>query len=175
MITLEIIVFTVSILFGIVLYVRESKRNKVYRFFNKLMHAKDLQMSPNNPKGFVHQQPFLMRLVWVTLFFLVAAVIVAFVTPFDGFYIQYFASAIVGTLAGTYIASMFFATSKGLKKENIKKVIEKGKDFVEELTQGEENIIEVEATEVPEKLEAKTEEPPQKSARDRLKDKGMIN
>lgn len=175
MITLEIIVFTVSILFGIVLYVRESKRNKVYRFFNKLMHAKDLQMSPNNPKGFVHLQPFLMRLVWVTLFFLIAAVIVAFVTPFDGFYIQYFASAIVGTLAGTYIASMFFATKKGLNKESIKKVIEKGKDFVEELTEGEENIIEVEATEVPEKLEAKTEEPPQKSARDRLKDKGMIN
>jgi len=175
MITLEIIVFIVSILFGIVLYVRESKRNKVYRFFNKLMHTKDLQMSPNNPKGFVHQQPFLMRLVWVTLFFLIAAVIVAFVTPFDGFYIQYFASAIVGTLAGTYIASLFFATKKGLNKESIKKVIEKGKDFVEELTEGEENSIEVEATEVPEKLEAKTEEPPQKSARDRLKDKGMIN
>jgi len=175
MITLEIIVFIVSILFGIVLYVRESKRNKVYRFFNKLMHAKDLQMHPDNPKGFVHQQPFLMRLVWVTLFFLLAAVIVAFVTPFDGFYIQYFASAIVGTLAGTYIASMFFAGKKGLKKDNLKKVIEKGKDFVEELTAGEENTIEVEATEVPEKLEAKTEEPPQKSARDRLKDKGMIN
>ncbi|MEM7085546.1 MAG: hypothetical protein AAF489_05145 [Bacteroidota bacterium] len=175
MITLEIIVFIAAILFGIVIYVRESKRNKVYRFFNKLMHAKDLQMHPNNPKGFVHQQPFLMRLVWVTLFFLVAAIIVAFVTPFDGFYIQYFASAIVGTLAGTYIASMFFAGKKGLKKENIKKVIEKGKDFVEELTEGEENVIEVEATEVAEKLEAKAKEPPKKSARDRLKDKGMIN
>ena len=175
--TLEIIVFIGAILFGIVIYVRESKNNRLYRFFNKLMHAKDLQMLPGNPKGFVHLQPFLMRLVWVSLLFLLGAIVVAFVTPVDGFYIQYFASAIVGTLAGTYIASMFFATSKGLKKENIGKVIEKGKDFIEELTEGDQQTIEVEATEVPEKLEAepKEEEPPKKSARDRLKDKGMIN
>jgi glucan phosphoethanolaminetransferase (alkaline phosphatase superfamily) len=175
--TLEIIVFIGTILFGIVLYVRESKNNRLYRFFNKLMYAKDLQMAPHNPKGFVYQQSFLMRLVWVSLLFLLAAIIVAFVTPVDGFYIQYFASAIVGTLIGTYVASMFFATSKGLKKENLKKVIEKGKDFIEELTEGDQNTIEVEATEVPEKLEAesKTTEPPKKSARDRLKDKGMIN
>jgi glucan phosphoethanolaminetransferase (alkaline phosphatase superfamily) len=177
MITLEIIVFIAAILFGIVIYVRESKRNKLYRFFNKLMHAKELQMSPDNPKGFVYQQPFLMRLVWVSLLFLLAAIIVAFVTPFDGFYIQYFASAIVGTLIGTYIASFFFATSKGLQKENLKKTIEKGKEFIEELTEGDQEIIEVEATDVPEKLEAesKPEEAPKKSARDRLKDKGMIN
>jgi len=175
MITLEIIVFIVAILFGIVIYVRESKRNKLYRFFNKLMHAKDLQMAPENPKGFVYQQPFLMRLVWVALLFLVTAIIVAFVTPFDGFYIQYFASAIVGTLIGTYIASAFFATAKGLKKENLKSAIEKGKDYVEELVEGDQTTIEVEATEVPEKLEAKPDDPPKKSARDRLKDKGMIN
>lgn len=175
--TLEIIVFIGAILFGIVFYVRESKNNKVYRFFNKLMHSKDLQMAPHNRKGFVHQQSFLMRLVWVSLLFLLAAIIVAFVTPVDGFYIQYFASAIVGTLIGTYVASLFFATSKGLKKDNLKKVIEKGKDFIEELTDGDENTIEVEATEVPEKLEVepKPEEPAKKSARDRLKDKGMIN
>ena len=173
--TLEIIVFIAAILFGIVLYVRESKNNKVYRFFNKMMHAKDLQMAPHNRKGFVYIQPFLMRLVWVSLFFVIITAVVTFVTPINGFYIQYFASAIVGTLIGTYIASMFFATSKGLKKENIGKVIEKGKEFIEELTDGEENIIEVEATDVPEKIEAKPDEEPKKSARDRLKDKGMIN
>jgi len=175
MITVEIIVFTVSILFGIVLYVRESKSNKVYRFFNKLMHTKDLQMDPENSKGFVHLQPFLMRLVWVTLFFLIAAIVVAFLTPFDGFYFQYFASAIVGALIGTYIASLFFATSKGLKKENLQKAFEKGKDFVEELAEGDKKALEVEATEIPEKLEIEPEEAPKKSARDRLKDKGMIN
>ncbi|MEM7185899.1 MAG: hypothetical protein AAF466_04500 [Bacteroidota bacterium] len=177
MITLEIIIFIVSILFGIVIYVRESKRNKLYRFFNRLMHTKELQMSPDDPKGFVYRQSFLMRLVWVSLLFLLAAIIVAFVTPFDGFYIQYFVSAIVGTLIGTYIAGFFFATSKGLQKENLKKTIEKGKEFIEELTEGDPDVIEVEATEIPEKqeVEPKPEEPPKKSARDRLKDKGMIN
>ena len=173
--TLEIIVFIAAILFGIVLYVRESKNNKVYRFFNKLMHAKDLQMAPHNRKGFVYIQSFLMRLVWVSLFFVIIAAVMTFVTPFNGFYVQYFASAIVGTLIGTYIASMFFATSKGLKKENIGRVIEKGKDFIEELTEGDKNTIEVEATDIPEKIEAEPDKEPQKSARDRLKDKGMIN
>ena len=43
-----------------------NRNNKTYRFFNKLMHAKDHQNGPvKTPKGFVHHQPFLMRLVWV--------------------------------------------------------------------------------------------------------------
>ncbi|NNM22618.1 MAG: hypothetical protein HKO54_03620 [Flavobacteriaceae bacterium] len=173
--TLEIIVFIASILFGIVLYVRESKSNKLYRFFNRMMHAKDLQMADFNKKGFVHLQPFLMRLVWVSLFFVILAALVTFVTPINGFYIQYFASGIVGTIIGTYIASLFFATSKGLKKENLGKAIEKGKDFIEELTEGDQDTIEIEAMEESEKLETKPTDSPKKSARDRFKDKGMIN
>ncbi|MBX2829340.1 MAG: hypothetical protein KTR22_14330 [Flavobacteriaceae bacterium] len=173
--TIEIIVFIAAILFGIVWYVRESKNNKIYRFFNKLMHAKDLQMKADNKKGFVHIQPFLMRLVWVTVLFVLAAVIVAFVTPINGFYIQYFASAIVGTLIGTYIASSFFVASEELTKENIRKKAEeayqKGKEFVEDLKGEEEEETAAETSE-----EAKPEEPEteKKSARDRLKDKGMI-
>lgn len=180
MITIEVIVFITTILFGIVIYVRESKNNRLYRFFNKLMHSKELQMKDDNPKGFVYEQPFLLRLVWVALLFLLVAIIVAFVTPFNAFYFQYFASAVVGTLIGTYIAAAFFGASKGLKKENIKEAIEKGKDFVEELAEGKKDTIEslpadrqVEAKDVPEKLENQNE-PSQKSARDRLKDKGMI-
>jgi len=173
--TLEIIVFIAAILFGIVLYVRESKNNKLYRFFNKMMHTKDLQMAPHDRKGFVYIQPFLMRLVWVSLFFVMIALLVTVATPINGFYVQYFVPAIVGTLIGTYVASMFFATSKGLKKENIGKVIEKGKEFIEELTEGDVNTIEVEATDIPEEIESKPDEEPKKSARDRLKDKGMIN
>jgi len=96
-----------------------------------------------------------------------------FIIPFQIFQIQYVATAIVGTLIGTYIAAAFFGASKGLQKENIKEAIEKGKDFVEELAEGKKDTIEVEAKEVPEKLEEQNE-PSQKSARDRLKDKGMI-
>ncbi len=169
--TLEIIVFIGAILFGIVWYLRESKNNAIYRLANKITHAKDLQMKPENKKGFVHEQPFLMRLVWVTVLFSVGAGIVTFVTPINVFFIQYFASTIVGTLIGTYIASAFIGAKDATSQENLEKAFDKGKEFVEDLIEGEE--------EVQEKLtETKSEPEPlpkaKKSARDRLKDKGMI-
>lgn len=173
--TLEIIIFVLAILFGILIYWRESKSNKIYRFFNHVMHAKDLQMKPDNRKGFVHKQVFLMRLVWITLIFVLAAAAVSFATPINVIFFQYFVSAIVGTLIGTYIASAFVVTSEGLKKENIKKnlekVYDKGKDLLEDITDGDE----AEAPSEESKTAPEPEEPPQKSARDRLKDKGMIN
>ncbi len=168
--TLEIIVFIGAILFGIVWYWRESKSNKIYRLANSITHAKDLQMKPDNRKGFIHEQPFLLRLVWITLLFALGAGIVTFVTPINVFFIQYFASAIVGTLIGSYIASAVIFTRESTSKENLEKVFDKGKEFVEELVEGEEEVVQ----------EAKAQETTQpepeakKSARDRLKDKGMI-
>lgn len=168
--TLEIIVFIGAILFGIVWYWRESKSNQLYRLANKITHAKDLQMKPDNQKGFIHQQPFLLRLVWITLLFAVGAGIVTFVTPINVFFIQYFASAIVGTLIGSYIASAVIFTRDSTSKENIEKVFDKGKEYVEDLVEGDEEVIEEP------KAKKITEPEPEvkKSARDRLKDKGMI-
>jgi Na+/H+ antiporter NhaC len=168
--TLEIIVFIAAILFGIVWYWRESKSNKLYRLANKITHAKDLKMKPDNQKGFIHQQPFLLRLVWVTLLFALGAGIVTFVTPINVFFIQYFASAIVGTLIGTYIASAFIFTRDSTSKENIEKVFDKGKEFVEELVEGDEEVVPEQKIEVTPEPEVE----PKKSARDRFKDKGMI-
>ena len=169
--TLEIIVFIGAILLGIVWYWRESKSNGIYRLANKITHAKDLQMKPENKKGFVHEQPFLMRLVWVTLAFAVGAGIITYVTPINVFFIQYFASAIVGTLIGTYIASAFVFAKDSTGKENLEKAFDKGKEFVEDLVDGEDEMNEG-------KAEVKSEPEPapkaKKSARDRLKDKGMI-
>lgn len=170
--TLEIIVFICAVLFGIVWYWRESKSNKMYRTANKITHAKDLQMKADNRKGFIHQQPFLLRLVWVTLLFSLAAGVVTLVTPFNGFFIDKFASAIVGTLIGTYIASAVIFAKDSTSKENIEKVFDKGKDFVEDLVEGDEEVVEE-----PKVKEAAPPEPEveaKKSARDRLKDKGMI-
>lgn len=168
--TLEIIVFIGAILFGIVWYWRESKSNKMYRLANRITHAKDLQMKPDNRKGFIHQQPFLLRLVWITLLFTVGAGIVSAVTPINVFFIQYFASAIVATLIGSYFASAVIFTRDSTSKENIEKVFDKGKEYVEDLVDGDEEPIEEP------KAEEITEPEPeaQKSARDRLKDKGMI-
>ncbi|KAA3621129.1 MAG: stage II sporulation protein M [Flavobacterium sp.] len=170
--TLEIIVFVIAILFGIIIYWRESKSNRLYRFFNHMMHSRELQMKADNRKGFVHKQVFLMRLVWITLIFVLGAAILSFATPINVIFFQYFVSAIVGTLIGTYIASAFIFTSEGLKKENLKKnfdkAVEKGKDFVDDLR--EEVDPEPKGEDTPENKKDADE----KSARDRLKDKGMI-
>lgn len=171
--TLEIIVFVAAILFGILWYWRESKDNKIYRLVNKLSNSKKLQMKPENKKGFIHQQPFLIRLVWVTVVFVIAGSIVSFVTPFNAFYIQYFASAIVGTLIGSYIASAVLFAQDKTKKESLDKVFQKGKDIVEDFT----DSIKKETPEMEQKTTIEPPEPesaPKKSARDRFKDKGMI-
>ena len=170
--TLEIIVFVIAILFGIIIYWRESKSNRLYRFFNHMMHSRELQMKADNRKGFVHKQVFLMRLVWITLIFVLGAAILSFATPINVIFFQYFVSAIVGTLIGTYIASAFIFTSEGLKKENLKKnfdkAVEKGKDFVDDLRE------EVDPEPKGEDTTENKKDADEKSARDRLKDKGMI-
>ncbi len=168
--TLEIIVFIGAILFGIVWYWRESKNNALYRLANKITHAKDLQMKADNRKGFIHQQPFLLRLVWITVLFTVGAGLVSAVTPINVFFIQYFASAIVGTLIGSYFASAVIFTKESTSKENLEKVFDKGKDFVEDLMDGAEEVVE----ETKQETTKKPEPEAKKSARDRFKDKGMI-
>lgn len=42
--TFELIIFIASILFGILWYWRESNGNGLYRFFNKILNSKELQM-----------------------------------------------------------------------------------------------------------------------------------
>ncbi|MEM9141801.1 MAG: hypothetical protein AAGA86_02365 [Bacteroidota bacterium] len=168
--TLEIIVFIFAILFGIVWYWRESHSNKLYRWVNALTHSKELQMKPDNKKGFIHGQPFLLRLVWITLFFAISTAIISWATPISAFYVQYFVSAIVGTLIGTYLASAVLFAKEKTSRENLEKVFEKGKDFVEDLTEGDEK-----PKEAPQEAQKpEPEAPPKKSARERFKDKGMI-
>ena len=172
--TFEIIIFVLSILLGIVLYWRESKSNAVYRFINKLTHNDELQMKSDNRKGFIHLQPFLMRLVYVTLLFVMGAIIVRFVTPINAFFVQYFVSAIVGVMIGTYIASAFLFAKNSTKKENLEKVFDKGKEMVQEFTEDVKETFESKEQSNQETKEATKEEVPKKSARDRFKDKGII-
>ena len=111
-------------------------------------------------------------MVWVTLLFAVGAGLFALLTPINGFVIQYFASAIVGTLIGTYIASAVIFAKDSTSKENIERVFDKGKDFVEDLVEGDEEVIE--EPKVEEVAQPEPEVEVKKSARDRFKDKGMI-
>tara|TARA_R110000868_G_scaffold254496_1_gene511076 strand:+ start:281 stop:796 length:516 start_codon:yes stop_codon:yes gene_type:complete len=170
--TLELIVFIASILFGALIYWRESNGNGLYRFFNKIMYSKDLQMKSNDKTGFVYQQKFIIRLVFIGFLFLIGIVITRFLIPIDLATISVFASMIVGTLAGTYLANFIFKSSEVIdeKSDSIEDIvqgtIEKGKDFIEDLkTKDAEEVVE-EIKEIP-----KTDE---KSARERLKDKGLL-
>lgn len=174
---LELVIFIVAILFGILIYWRESNGNGAYRFLNKMVNSKDLQMSADNPKGFVFKQAFLPRLIFVVSLVLIAALIVEFLTPVSvfGSYngISAFSSFAAGTLIGTYIASFVIKSSKVIEEKSnsledmVSDSIEKGKDFIEDLkTNDAEEVVDESIQQVP--------KPDEKSARERLKDKGLL-
>ena len=171
--TLELIVFIGSILFGILLYWRESTGNGMYRFFNKMMYSKELQMSPNDPKGFLYQQKFILRLVFISLIFLVGIVIARFLIPIDIATISVFASSIVGTLLGTYIGGFVLKSEKVIdaQSDSLEKkydqAIEQGKEFIQDISTRQSKVVEEAETEI-------EKDPNQKTARERLKDKGLM-
>ena len=175
--TLELIVFIAAILFGILLYWRESNGNGLYRFFNKIINSKELQMKPEDKTGFVFQQKFLLRLVFISFLFLIGIVVTRFLIPIDLATISIFASMIVGTLLGTYLAAFIFKSGDVIEDKSdslgdlVKDTIEKGKDFVEDLKAKEAEKDSVSSSAVANKEEPKPEE---KSARERLKDKGLL-
>ncbi|APG64913.1 hypothetical protein LPB136_05865 [Tenacibaculum todarodis] len=173
--TLELIVFIAAILFGALLYWRESQGNEIYRFFNKMMNSKELQMKTEDKKGFLYQQSLLLRLVFITTLFLIGIVITRFLIPIDLATLSLFASMIFGTLLGTYLAGFIFKSSEVIDEKSdsledlVSDTIEKGKDFIEDLK--------ADKTEVKEETTSKIKEEPkaqEKSARDRLKDKGLL-
>ena len=169
--TFELIIFIAAILFGIVLYWRESNGNKLYLFLNKLLNSKELQMKSSDKKGFVYQQSFLLRLVFISLLFLIGIVITRFLIPISLATVSIFVSMIVGTLIGTYLAGFIFKSSEVIDEKTdslgdmVHDTIEKGKDFIEDL----QNKKKEEVSEIKEDI--KKEE---KSARERLKDKGLL-
>lgn len=173
--TLEIIVFISSILFGILLYWRESTGNGLYRFFNKMMYSKKLQMSPNDPTGFLYQQKFILRLVFITIIFLIGIVIARFLIPIDIYTISVFASSIIGTILGTYIGGFVLKSEKVIDaqsdslEEKFDHAIEQGRDFIQDITTKEPKVVEEAKHEI--EKQPKVQE---KSARERLKDKGLM-
>jgi len=176
---IELVIFIAAILFGIFLYWRESNGNGAYRFLNKIVNSKELQMSANNPKGFIYKQTLLPRIIFVVSLVLVAALVVEFLTPISVFSsyngVSAFASFAVGTLIGTYLASFVIKTTEVIEEQSdsledkFDDVVEKGKDFLEDLKTRDSKEIEEFKEDI--KTESKVEKP---SARDRLKDKGLM-
>ena len=178
---LELVIFIAAILFGIFLYWRESNGNGAYRFLNKIMNSKELQMHADNPKGFVFKQAFLPRLIFVVALVLIAALVVEFLTPLAVFSsyngISAFSSFAVGTLIGTYVANFVIKTTEVVEEKSdslgdlVSDAVEKGKDLIDDLKPDATEHIEEAKDEVKNDIEPETEK---KSARDRLKDKGLM-
>jgi hypothetical protein len=176
---IELVIFIAAILFGIFIYWRESNGNGAYRFINKMVNSKELQMSSDNPKGFIYRQAFLPRLIFVVAIVLIAALIVEFLTPVSvfGSYngVSAFSSFAVGTLLGTYLANFVIKTSEVVEEksgsigEMVDDAVEKGKDFIDDLKTKEPKVEE----EVKKEIET-IPEADKPSARDRLKDKGLM-
>ncbi|OUS00857.1 hypothetical protein A9Q86_08880 [Flavobacteriales bacterium 33_180_T64] len=178
---LDLIILIIAVLFGIFLYWRESNGNGAYRLVNKIVNSKKLQMKPSNKKGFIYQQAFLPRLIFIVTLVLIAALIVEFLTPISvfGSYlgISAFASFAAGSLLGTYLANFVLKSSKIIEEQSesledkFENVVEKGKDFIEDLKTKDAKVDKVPKEEIETEPIPKAQE---KSARDRLKDKGLM-
>ena len=174
MITQEIIIFILAILLGILLYWRESKNNYLFRLVNKITHSKEQQIKKTSRKGFLFMQPFLIRLIYMTVFILIVYLISEFLTPFRILNIKFFATIIVGTMLGTYFASLIvFANDKMEDGQDvIEETLEKGKSMLKDLTETKEK--EAAKVEKPKDEIKKEIKETKKSARERLKDKGYM-
>ena len=171
--TLELIAFIASILFGILWYWRESNGNRTYRFLNKILNSKELQMKTSDRRGFVYKQKFLLRVVFISFFFLVVMLIVKFLIPINYATISLFSSIIVGTLTGTYLATLVFKSrdvlndNSDIVEDKFHETLDKGKDFIEDVL-GKDDI------ESKESLKENKPREKEESARDRLKKKGLL-
>lgn len=119
---IELVFFIVAILFGIFLYWRESNGNGAYRFLNKIVNSKELQMKPEDKKGFIYLQSFIPRLLFVVTFFIIVALVFQFFTPIEIFSsynaISSLASVIFGTLIGTYLANFIIKSGKVIEEQS---------------------------------------------------------
>ena len=178
--TLELIVFIAAILFGVLLYWRESNGNGLYRILNKIVNSKELQMKSDDRTGFVFQQKFLLRVVYITFLFLVVSLILKFLIPISYATVSIFASCVVGTVLGTYLANFVLKSGKIVdeKSESLSELvggaIDKGKEILDDITSNDEVVEEEIEDKVENTTNTETPEEPKKSARERLKDKGYL-
>ena len=138
-------------------------------------------MKPDDKRGFVFKQAFIPRLIFVISLVLIAALIVEFLTPIAVFSsyngISSFSSFAVGTLIGTYLATFVIKSTAVIEEKSdtisdmVGDAVEKGKELIEDLKT--KDSVSAEATEVADaKPEVEVED--KKSARERLKDKGLM-
>eukprot|EP00814_Leptocylindrus_danicus_P022002 CAMPEP_0116040824 /NCGR_PEP_ID=MMETSP0321-20121206/24621_1 /TAXON_ID=163516 /ORGANISM="Leptocylindrus danicus var. danicus, Strain B650" /LENGTH=144 /DNA_ID=CAMNT_0003520777 /DNA_START=428 /DNA_END=862 /DNA_ORIENTATION=- len=143
------------------------------------MNSKELQMKADDKTGFIYQQKFLLRFVFITALFIALMVVFRFLLPIDYAAVSMFASAVVGTLLGTYVAAFVIKASEVVDEnsdkveEIIKDTYERGKEFVDDLSSDQKEEEGGETQKHPE-ASGQGDKKPEKSARERLRDKGLL-
>ncbi len=175
---LDVVIFIIAIVLGVFIYWRESQSNALYRFLNKMFNTKTLQMKASDKKGFVYKRAFLPRLVYVTGILVIIGLAVQFLSPFAIFTSYYgvsaFASTVAGVMLGTYLAHFILKSGEVIEEKSdviedlVQDTLEKGKDFIEDLKTETPTLKEDNKTAKNEAIQDG------KSARERLKDKGLL-
>jgi len=116
----------------------------------------------------------LLRVVFITFLFIVVMLVLKFLIPINYATVSIFASSIVGTVLGSYLANFVLKSGKIVDEKSesltdlVSDSIEKGKDILDEMTSKDAEEDVVEEIQKPEKSKD------EKSARERLKDKGLL-
>ena len=119
-------------------------------------------------------------MVYVSFLFIIVSIVLQFFTPFKPFGsyngVSTFASSIVGTVLGTYLANFVLKSGKIVDEKSesltdlVSDTIEKGKEILDDITTKDE--VDDAIKEMPKVEDTPKEE--KKSARERLKDKGLM-
>jgi len=175
MITFEIIILISSLVFGISIYWLESKSNGLYKKINRATHSEELQMKTTSRKGFFVKQPFIPRFIYVNIIFIITCLFLFFLFPIATPTIPFYVTALIGTMAGIYIAS-FIINIKDKSEEIIDKVVDTGKDIIDDIKIKGQEAASSFSKEKETTATKTTKEPetPKKSGRERLKDKGYL-
>ena len=137
-------------------------------------------MKPEDKEGFVFKQKFLLRLVYITGLFIFLMVILKFLIPINYTTVSIFASCIVGTVIGTYVATFVLRSGKVLEEKGdslsdmVSNTLEKGRDIIEDMRSEDEAEAKLDPADEPVKEDEVEGEEDKKSARERLKDKGYL-
>ena len=176
---LETIIFILSSVLGLWVMWRESQGNTVYRTFNKFLNSKKSKgrMLDSDKKGFFYQRKFLTRCGNLFLLSIVFSIIMYYLPIM--LTIQLNVAFFVGFLIGIYVAELLPAIKSITEnpQDALHEVFNDGKEIIKDLSKGKKTEVKNTKVEPQDDSEVKTEEQqsqPQKSARDKLKDKGLL-
>ncbi len=175
---LDFIVFIASILFGVLIYWRESRSNSIFRGYNTFINKKETRMEASDRKGFFYQRSIVYRLLNV-LFLTILFGMIVYNTPLLNKHIlEVSLSFFVGVLAGTYLAAALPTVKRAVDNplDALKDVGNAGKGVLTDLTEtATEKLTEKKSEKIaPPEKEVETEEPKKETARERMKRKGYL-